>query len=269
MSDEKIIDKIRKLMKLATSANEHEAALAAAHATELMLKHEIDQAKLAESDDGAEELGEVDEESIDETGSIVPWKGNLAGGLAESQGCYFYYSATPYVRGQKQRRTYMIIGQESKRQTIKYMYQYLCAELIRLADEAFRKAILKHRAEAKEYAASGLEMGPPPSARAWKNAFRLGAASMIWKRLNEQREETHKEAEESGQSAALVVVAKNAEAVQVWKKENVKKLSKGRGGVFSSGSGFAIGREAGKTVGLGGGERALGQGSAKQLGSGS
>jgi hypothetical protein len=265
MSEQKIIDRIRKLLNLANSANEHEAALAAAQATDLMLKHEIEEAQLA--DEGAEELGEVDKESIDETGSIVPWKGNIAAGLAQSMGCQMYYGRSKYVRGQKQKRTYVIIGQESKRATIKYMYNYLCAELIRLADIAFRQAILKHRAEEKEYRASGLSMGPPPSARSWKNAFRLGAASMIWTRLNAQRKETHRGAEAAGQTQALMVVAKNEEAVQVWIKANLGKLGKGRAGSFSSGSGYGAGREAGKTVGLGGSGKALGRGTAKQLGS--
>ena len=275
MSEEKIIDKIRKLMTLANSANEHEAALAAARATELMLKHEIAEAQLA-TEEGAEVIEVVERESIDESGSIIPWKGNLCAGLAQSMGCEFYYGSTKYVRGTKQKRTYLIIGQESKRAMIKYMYDYLCAELIRLADSAFRKAVLKQRAdyiaEVKEYKASGLDAGPMPkplSARSWKNGFRLGAASMIWNRLNKQRKETHQAAQEAGQTTALVVVAANAEAVQVWMKKNVGKMGKGRAGTTSSGSGYGAGREAGKSVGLGNRGRALGQSRAKQLGSGS
>lgn len=274
MSEEKIIDKIRKLMTLANSANEHEAALAAARATELMLKHEIEEAQLAVTE-GAEVIEEVESQSIDETGSIVPWKGNLCAGLAQSMGCEFYYGSARGGAGHKRHRTYLIIGQEAKRAMIKYMYKYLCAELIRLADLAFRKAVLKQRAdyisEVKEYKASGLDAGPAPkplSARSWKNGFRLGAATTIWNRLNKQRKETHQEAQEAGQTTALVVVAKNADAVQLWMKKNVKLSGKGRAGTTSSSSGYGAGREAGKSVGLGGGEKALGQGGAKQLGPG-
>ena len=183
MSEEKIIDKIRKLMTLANSANEHEAALAAARATELMLKHEIAEAQLA-TEEGAEVVEEVERESIDESGSIIPWKGNLCAGLAQSMGCEFYYGSTKYVRGTKQKRTYLIIGQESKRAMIKYMYDYLCAELIRLADSAFRKAVLKQRAdyiaEVKEYKASGLDAGPMPKPLSARSRHALGTLVEKW-----------------------------------------------------------------------------------------
>lgn len=41
-----VLDKVRKLLELAKSANEHEAATAAARAAELMLKHQIEEADL-------------------------------------------------------------------------------------------------------------------------------------------------------------------------------------------------------------------------------
>lgn len=38
---EKIIERVRKLLALATSSNEHEAALAAAHAQRLLAEHNL------------------------------------------------------------------------------------------------------------------------------------------------------------------------------------------------------------------------------------
>lgn len=255
MSEEKIIDRIKKLLSLANSANENEAALAAALAAELMLKHEIAEARLVE--DGGELLEDVNAETIDHTASCVAWKGLIANGLAESLGCKMYYGRAR-VDG-KRVRSYVIVGQESKRSAIKYMYQYLVAELDRLSGPAYRMEVL----ECKHSDV------PPPSARSWKNAFRLGAATTIHGRLTEQRKKTHKAAKAAGESQALIVVARAEEAVAAYMKKNIGKIHPGKLASYSSGSGFGAGRSAGRDVGLGSGSKALGRGgSVKQLGTG-
>lgn len=253
MSEEKIIDRIKKLLNLSKSDNEEEAALAAARATELMLKHEIEEAQLGE----VEEVEDVEEQEADRTGQRVPWKSTLQNGLALSQGCQMYTSTKWDSDKRKKFVAYMIVGQPSKVATIRYMYQYLSNEIDRLADRAYR---VEHR----ECRASKVD---PPSARAWKNAFRLGAASMIYSRLTEQRKKTHAKAKADGQSTALVVVAKAEEAVELHVKKHHPRMGKAAAASYSSGSGYGAGRAAGKKVGLGGGGKSLGAG-AKQLGAG-
>jgi len=259
MSEEKIIDRIKKLLSLSQSSNENEAAQAAAMAAELMLKHEIEEAQVVGAGEAPDVIEEVEQESVAVSKQIVHWKGLILAGLAESMGCRMYYGNT-YKTGKRQ-RTYMVAGQESKRQTIKYMYAYLVEEVERLANFAYREEILENKK-------SKVPKDDWPSARAWKNAFRLGAASTINNRLCEQRRKTHKEADKAGQSQALVVVEKAAEAVEVFMKREVPNLKKGSAASFSSGSGYGAGRAAGKNVGLGGAGKTLGAG-AKQIGSGS
>ena len=254
MSD-KIIDRIKKLLSLSQSNNEHEAALAAGQAADLMFKHEIKEAQLCESDEDKED---VDVTSLDETGSIVNWKGNLMNGLADGLGCAMHFSQIK-KRGEKMKTFYNVVGQPSKVDTIKYMYHYLVGEVDRLADKAYRE----------EYMECKKSNVLPPSARSWKNAFRLGASSMIAKRLRKQREESHKDAEDAGLGFALVVVKKSEEAVVAFVAKKYPKLKKAASATYRSGSGYGAGAEAGKGVGLGNsGNTKLGAGS-KQLSSGS
>lgn len=242
MSNTKIIDKIRKLLTLSNSSNEHEASLAAARAAELMLIHEIESAQL-----DCEDVDDIDQEIIGETGSIVHWKGSLASGLAESMGCQFVYGCKR-VNG-KRTRTYLVMGQESKRSIIKYMYAYLCADLMRLANDAFDKAVIQH---IKEGFRTKL------SARSWKNGFRLGAATIIRKRLIAQRSETHKEAEAAGNSDGVMVVVNNAKAVDLWVSKNMGPFQSGSAATTSSPSGYGAGKTAGQTVSIGNRGKSLG-----------
>lgn len=256
MSEEKIIDRIKKLLSLSKSDNENEAAQAAAQAAELILKHEIEEAKLADDSGDGGVLEDVEQESIDTTRQIVHWKGMLASGLARSMGCRMYYG-NRYDSGKRQ-RTYMVVGQPSKVATIRYMYSYLCSDIERLVDFAYREEVLECRKSEVE----------APSARSWKNAFRLGAATTIYNRLVEQRQETHKAAAKvEADCTALAVVKTAEEAVEVFVSSRVGKLRKGQGAQHSSGSGYGAGSRAGKNVGLGGGA-ALGAGT-RQIGSGS
>lgn len=247
MTNDKIIDRIKKLLSLSRSTNQHEAALAAAQAADLMLAHEIEEASLCEAESAPED---VESGTLDECGKRrVPWKGTLANALTKSQGCRSYTDKAGGLA------TIKIVGQPSKVATIRYMYAYLVSEVNRLAD-------CEYRDEHEECKASGV---PAPSARSWKNAFRLGAASTIGRRLLDQRKETHAEARISGQGSALVVVAKAQEAVETYVRRNVPGLRTGRRASYSSRSGYGAGVAAGKGVVLGGG-RGLGSG-AKQLGS--
>jgi hypothetical protein len=245
MENIKIIDRIKKLLSLATSANQHEAAQAAALAADLMLKHEIEEAALAPAEAAPEA---VEESVLDELGrQHVSWRGIIAAGLSKAHGCACYGTKE---KGIAQTR---VVGQPSKVATIRYMYAYLTSETDRLADVAYRDEVLECRKSDV----------PAPSARGWKNGFRVGCAAEISKRLTAQRKETHAAARIAGQSSALVVVADAERAVERHMRREHPRL-RSSSVRTSSRSGVSAGRAAGGNVSLGGG-RALGRG-AHQLG---
>lgn len=250
MTREKVISKIKKLLELSNSNNEHEAAQAAAMAAELKLKHQIEEADISE-----EEFDEIDEpvedHVIDEMGRTLHWKFEISNGLCKAFGCKAYYQNISYPRyGSRQKREskFRVVGQRSNIDAIKYMYKYLTSEVERLTHKAYHEEVSECQ---KSYVS-------PPSARTWKRAFRLGAATVISHRLAEQRKKTFEKAKLEGKSNALVALDKQASAV----KEYVKSLRLQRGSVpyYTSRSGFSAGAEAGRSIPLG---------SSKKIGSGS
>jgi hypothetical protein len=246
---DKMIDRVRKLLALANSANEHEAAAAAAQAADLMVKFEIEASTL---DSDCEPVAELPENEILDKGSRnrVPWKVTIAGGIANSVG------GQVYTHG----GTVHVIAQPGKMATIAYLYAYLVGEVDRLANAAYG-------AECEECDSSFVGR---PSARRWKNAFRLGAAGVIRSRLSKQRAETKREAqrkaiaEGSGQAvntalvatnSALAVMADGEKAVSAFIRKNVGPLRSAAAGSHSSSSGYGAGRQAGNSMGLGGSSR--------------
>ena len=246
-----MVDRVRKLLALANSANEHEAAAAAAQAADLMVKFEIEAAML---DTGCEPVVEGPENEILDRGSRnrVPWKITIAGGIANSVG------GQVYTHG----GTVHVIAQPGKMATISYLYAYLVSEVDRLANVAYGR-------EVDECEASYVSR---PSARSWKNAFRLGAAGVIRSRLSKQRAETKQAAKNKAlaagngsrsstalatTTAALETMAKGETAVREFIRKNVGPLGRASGATHSSSSGYGAGRQAGQSMGLGGGARGM------------
>lgn len=84
----KIIDRIRKLLALTQSTNEHEAAAAGAKAAQLMREHEIGEAMLRISDETAtaEPIIEGGIDGTEVLGKQVAWKLFIAMGAAVAFG---------------------------------------------------------------------------------------------------------------------------------------------------------------------------------------
>jgi len=241
MSDrEKALDKIRKLLRLSKSANEHEAANAAARAAELMAQHELSEAELRVTD-GDVKAEPIGDEKIDgETHkSASNWKGVVANGLAKSMGCRMYWTGGAIK----------IFGRTSNIQAVSYTYQYLIAEIERLCDE--RWATVK-----------GQTWDHP---KAWRMGFRLGASQTVYSRLVQQA--VQKEAQQkvaskmfelagaaSVQSQALVLVKRDElEVINAYKAKSKGFKSKGYASTKSA-SGYHEGRAAGEGISLGGGK---------------
>lgn len=247
MTQEKILDRIKKLLSLSKSTNEHEAALAAAHAAKLMMEHNIAEAALADDETGNAES--VEEECIDSTGRLIQWRAQILAGLANAFDCRFYVGNTRSASTGKPRRRYMVVGQPSKQATVRYMYAYLISEVDRLADSAYYE-------EVTECSLSGVSR---PSARGWKNGFRFGASVIIRDRLEEQRTQSRADARAAGQGQALMRIDQQALAIDDYMKRNLNLAPIARAQV-SSRSGYSAGKQAGARVSLGNSGPRLGAG---------
>lgn len=258
MTHEEAISKAIRLLKLAQSDNPHEAALAASRAQEI-----IDRYKLAglsaesELPGGAKEPEEeirnfedpLDYAKSGEGRNLSRWRATLASVLAKANQSRIWIH-----RGQS--ATIRIVGRPSDVETIRYLYQYLVNEIERLT-----------RVHAKG------------NGKTWANNFRYGVVDEIGDRLREQREATVQkmkaEIEAFGAPDAQVAIVrvnqslikleKQGEDVQEWMDKNLK-LHKTYARSRSDFGAREAGRQAGKSIQLGGG-KGLTSG-AKQLRSG-
>lgn len=266
MTQEKIADRIRKLLELSHSDNEHEAATAAARAAQLMSDHSITEAmiEVVAADETAPHVPErIIESGLDEKSKErIAWRDRIVSALATSLDCERFYTKGNLIA----------FGRESNVQTWKYTATYLIAEVDRLANEAWLR-------EGADLVAVGA------SPRNWKAAFRLGVADTIHDRIyTEHYARKAKEKAAMGEKAkelaashgetvneplalvrvnsALEIIAKDRSEVA----EKYKKRTKGFRATSSIGntvrgrSGYGDGREAGKTVALKGGGKQLARG---------
>ena len=253
---EKAINRARKLLELSKSANEHEAAQAAARAAEIMLEHQLAEAEL---DQDIGEPEPITEECVGQDGKRVAWRLNIIHGLAKSLGCESWFQPGDVCR-------YYVVGPKSAIDSIRYLSKALQYEVNRLADKCYGD-------EARECKASGVE---PPSARAWKGSFRVGCSTAIYRRLVAQRDKTlsnyktpaRGEYSDPNRATALAVVNAQALAAADWLERNRPGLRASRSSAGqSSRSGYQAGQAAGRTVNLGG-NKSLGRGTTQLKGSG-
>lgn len=266
---EKHVERVRKLLELSKSGNEHEAAQAAARAAELMSEHAITEAMLevTSPDDAHAHVAERIIEGVlpDAPERKVAWRDRIACAVARSLDCEVFYWNNALTA----------IGRDSAVSTWRYTCQYLFAEIARLADEAWL-------ADGVDLAA----VGQRP--RAWKGAFRLGAADTVANKLYlEGKARAEREAAQARKMAglppsadprqladgdargvppaeataptALMVVSKTLEKLEAHRaevKEAFKKRTSGPGWTKTIGlgnatrgrSGYEAGREAGERV---------------------
>lgn len=246
--DAKIADRVRKLMRLGESPNENEAASAAAEAARLMTKYGIEMSQLKESADDS--VAPVLEESVESSARLASWRYWLADGAIKSQGgdCWQMRTRIPGIVGGrvkiKSTTHLQMVGTRAQIDAAQYIYQAMTREVERLAN-------VFYAVEARECEASGVGV---PSARTWKNSFRLGCAVTIGKRLAAQYQATLAEVAKEAPTGeqALVHVRRQDKALAAYR--DAQKLRTSRPSRVGSVSGYAAGKAAGADVSLGGGK---------------
>lgn len=241
-----IQDKIRKLLRLAESSNIHEASNAAAHAQKLMEEHKLSRAVLGDIYDEPQIVQQeiADRGKLDRVvlGKFVrnDWRWSLACAVCMPNGCKPWVDYMMETSG----RHLVAYGHEHNLATVAYLYQFLGAEIDRLADML----------------ASG-------EGRRYKNAFRYGAIDTIKQRLSEMQREARSTAKQTAQltggSTALVRVEKAIvrmdgaiREVEAHMEKEGKRYRKGKSRV-TDGDGYRSGQSVGNRISLNGGRTAL------------
>jgi hypothetical protein len=234
MTDDKILDRVRKLLELANNnLNVNEAANAAAAAQELMTRHAIGEAMLAPVADTVDEQIEADL-LYAQGKKHATWRGILAVVMAEVNQCKVF------VQGGDLR----IIGRPSDAATVRYLFSYVIREIERLCKEE-----------------AGWRGNP---GRVWCNNFKLGAVESVNKRLRESaaqaRAAMRREASANdtmGTGSAIVLVNnalakldKRTEDVRAFAQAKFKLRSRGTAHFRNDDSGREAGRRAGAHIEL-------------------
>lgn len=226
MNHTEALEKVKKLLRLAQSANQHEAALAASRAQEIIDRYKIEKFALE-----YEENAKAPDEPIKDFGidpidnASATWKYRLAHVIARENQCKVYTSG----------RALNLIGRPSDVATVRYLYAWLSREVDRLAG-----------------------MHCTGCGRTYYNNFRNGCVDTISERLHQQRKQTVEavKSEAAGSHALMVIESalanqqKQMAEVQQWAKTHMDlrtgKSSAGR----SDFSARLAGRQAGQSINL-------------------
>jgi hypothetical protein len=196
MVETPIVEKIRKLLKLAADpSNSHEAALAAERAQELLFRHHLDMADVADDTSG---VVEADRPLITD-----PWRKALAALIARFNFCRLL----EWTGGMK------FIGAPADVETVLYLYTYLSRTIYRLARESWEKRV-------EEFTDPVLGRHPaldePDAERDWKDSFRIGAVEIIGVRLEKQRRAQEAMARYEARKTNEPGLVRATSALQAW-----------------------------------------------------
>ena len=171
---EKVIEKIQKLLALSASSNEHEAALAAAHAQRLLALHNLRMSDI----DTASPPDQADSIEVPAATTLPKWSGWLATSVASSCSCRVIH-----VKGARPHLVFIGVGQDVE--VASYTYQVLEKTIRRLA-----KAYLQGRDD----------LDNPTVRERARRSYYLGAARAVGQTLVRQAKAT------PATTGALVVV---------------------------------------------------------------
>ena len=246
--DEKIIERVRKLLELAHgNTSVSEAANAASAAQTLMSRHAISEAMLGKSSTEPEE--QIEQDLLHSGKQNTTWRGGLAMAICAANGCGVYRQSGDLVT----------FGRPSDAAKVRYLFAYVSREIERLCEQE-----------------SALRGSP---GKTWHNSFKNGAVAEISRRISEAasaaRAAMRREADASdtlGTGAAIVLVdsalAKLDKRTLAVASYGKLKLKLRKGSSSHSRTDFGA-REAGKraaaTINLDNAAGALGAGNSKAL----
>lgn len=185
MNTTDIIDKIRQLRSLSKSQNVFESAAAAAAADKLIEKYRISEVDLYSASDGGEEPTE-DSSVLYETARTITWKFVLADNLSAHYGCALWNNwesrlSSDFRKNSRRVSRYRLVGRKSDREIVSYMFAWLSMEIERLT---------KLNCKGQGHIAC--------------QSYAEGAVAGIKHQMDLSKAEVKKEAQQAGQTQALI-----------------------------------------------------------------
>lgn len=162
MEQQRITERVRKLLRLSRSSNPHEAALAAERAQQMLAEYNLT------LDDITEKRASARVVRVQTRKKLEDWAYFLAGGTAQAFDCDYYHSIT------KGETSFVGVGADSE--VCSWTYGYLYKTLMRLASAHIRTRLLR--------------TAPQRKRRQARKSFLFGASHAVIERLEAQKEKT-------------------------------------------------------------------------------
>ena len=231
----KLIERVQKLLALSESPNQHEAELAAARASELMEKYQIDMAEAALTD--AKKL-DVEVEYYDVPGLRMKyaWVVNLTWAAARLFDCEIMDPRTLH------RTQVMIIGYRDDIELAKSVFEYLY--------NSWNRIVLRDLGRAKAEVAVFGRRFTPKNTMDYKLGHGTGFANALFNRANELARKRHQDVAAASETGTALVAVKDTgvkdKLVDLGAKNFSRKVSRGDSGGRNDGA------VAGRSIALGG-----------------
>lgn len=175
--DTRILDLIQKLLRLAADpSNEHEAALAAQKAHEMLTRHKLTMAEIEARGEAQAEEYERDAFYVG-SGYDRPWREKLITAI-----CKYNYCAVVYRSGKPGHA--WVVGKPSDIDICEYLFDYLSRTIARLATTEYNRARNEDYYEV-DYDERGQRVKP----QLWKREFCRGCVQTISNRLYQARKQ--------------------------------------------------------------------------------
>lgn len=214
---EKVLERIKKLLALSNSDNEHEAANAASQAQLLLSKYNLcidDISDVVKSD------YEVKEARVAEGKRLDKWFYKLFISVSRSFGC------SPLVETSYRHKALIMVGTETDILSARLTLEYLYTTIERLTN---RNAL--------------------GNGRAFVNSYRQGLVTSIASRLSERTKENTKEAQKEATFVGTALVLRKDQALKDYMDKFAKTFKSGSS-TLSDYSGYAQGLHDGESIGL-------------------
>lgn len=254
---EKVLNKLRALLAMrdGKAGSPEEAANAAQRVQEILNAYHLSEADAREKDpqrapDEAVTFKPLDADAPRQ--HAADWQALLAVTLAE----HFYCKAIA-MGGEYGRRVLWLVGRESDRQTVAYMYRYLERELDRLARVSHATQGAPSADSFFDYEAPTEKADKVTPFEEWIEGFTQGAVTVIHMRLEAMRKDVNLALTAS---QALVLDRRRMDVEAFTTKLFGDSLKPDASFRFRVNSGHAAGRRAGHVLNLGGdGAQRLGE----------
>lgn len=296
MTDEKMLDRVRKLLSKAERAgSEHEAEAFTAKATELMLKYAIDEAMLQSKGEKPNEkivakrvtvegyakakltlmhkvAAGLGLKSVEYTMSRRGWStgaGEVLGWESDVAAFDVLFASLQMQAATEAKRELARLKRDfPKLRAAWEEWYYEDQENARYREgESYSERRDRYRAWQTEHPQPENPGREVPHGRAFMQSFLIGYAGVVGSRLREQRRTTIKQAEDTMPGTALAVVDRDKAVANEWERRHPPSsfTRGGRGASNSANAGYYAGRSAGSRANLGqtsvgGGRRAIGGG---------